>query len=226
MRTVFATEASAERRRSARSGRFGRGGDARTNRGFAAHLDDENSFKSAHRVPSLSVDDALYSAKGEYWRGSVWPPTNYMVLRGLTAAGLDKLAAEIGRNHHKYVVETYLETGTVWENYAPAGVGRGSESKGDFVGWGGVGPIAVFLEYVIGLRPDVPGNRLVWDVTLTEAHGVKAYPFGADGVLDLGVARRKKATEKPQVEVTSKMSVTLEVRWGGGSETVEVSGAG
>ncbi|WP_414632104.1 hypothetical protein, partial [Acetomicrobium sp. UBA5826] len=32
-------------------------------------------------VPSLSADDLQYNPNGDYWRGSVWPPTNYMILR-------------------------------------------------------------------------------------------------------------------------------------------------
>ncbi len=190
---------------------------------FVAHLDDERSFNRPHRVPSLPADDPAYNPKGEYWRGSVWPPTNYMVLRGLTATGFDDLAAAIARNHHENVVAVFNETGTLWENYAPESAERGSESKGDFVGWSGLGPVAVFLEYVLGLRPDVPGNRLVWDVRLAEAHGVRRYPFGPDGLLDLSAAERAAATDKPRIEVSSTVPLTLELRWPGGSETLKIT---
>ncbi|MHC4714192.1 MAG: MGH1-like glycoside hydrolase domain-containing protein [Planctomycetota bacterium] len=192
---------------------------------FVAHLDDERSFNRPHRVPSLPADDPAYSPKGGYWRGSVWPPTDYMVLRGLTATSFDDLAAAIARNHHENVVAVFNQTGTLWENYAPESAERGSESKGDFVGWGGLGPVAVFLEYVLGLRPDVPGNRLVWDVRLTEAHGVKRYPFGPDGLLDLSAAERADQADKPRIEVSSSVPLTLELRWPGGSETVDVKAA-
>jgi len=190
---------------------------------FTAHLDDERTFRRPHRVPSLSADDAHYNPEGEYWRGSVWPPTDYMVLRGLTACGMDDLAAAIGRNHHENVVKVFNDTGTLWENYAPEAPARGSESKGDFVGWGGLGPVAVLFEYVFGLRPDVPANRLVWDVRVTEAHGVRGYPFGPDGTIDLSAAARPKPADKPRIKVSSDIAVTLELRWPGGSETRELS---
>ncbi len=193
---------------------------------FVAHLDDEESFKRPHRVPSLPADDPAYNPRGEYWRGSVWPPTNYMILRGLTASGFDDLAAQIGFNHHENVVETFVKTGTVWENYAPEAAGRGSESRGDFVGWGGLGPIAVFFEYVIGLRPDVADNRLVWDVRQRDAHGVRRYPFGAEGVVDLSAAKRSKPSEKPRIDITSNVAFTLEVRWEGNTEILEVQPSG
>ena len=49
----------------------------------------------------------------------------------------------------------------------------GQPAKGDFVGWGGLGPTAVLLEHRLGLRPDVPASRLVWDVRAWEAHGAE-----------------------------------------------------
>jgi len=47
---------------------------------FVAHLENPKEFKRPHRVPSLSFDHALYQSDGGYWRGGVWPPTNYMIL--------------------------------------------------------------------------------------------------------------------------------------------------
>ncbi|MFZ4569919.1 MAG: trehalase family glycosidase [Bacteroidales bacterium] len=56
---------------------------------------------------------------GGYWRGSVWAPTNYMVLRGLTNYHRDSPAYEIALNHLNNVVEVFNRTGTLFENYAP-----------------------------------------------------------------------------------------------------------
>ena len=43
----------------------------------------------------------------------MWPPTTYMVLRGLTRTGFDDVAADIGANYHDSVVKCYKDTGTV-----------------------------------------------------------------------------------------------------------------
>jgi hypothetical protein len=145
-----------------------------------AHLDDPRAFKRPHRVPSLSADHPGYDARGGYWKGAVWAPTTYMVLRGLTDVGRDALAHEIARNHLDNVVAVFEKTGTVHENYAPESAAPGAPSKPDFVGWTGLPPIAVLLEYVFGLRPDAAAGRLLWDVRLTDAHGVRRYPFGRD----------------------------------------------
>lgn len=195
---------------------------AHRRKALIAHLDNKRQFNRPHRVPSLSADDPQYDKTfGRYWRGSVWPSTNYMVLRGLTSIGDDDLAHAIAANHHDNVVRVFEETGTVWENYAAEQALPGRPAKPDFVGWGGLGPIAVFLEYLIGLRSCASENRLVWDVRLTEAHGVDAYPFGAEGRMNLRCQARKSTSEKPAVTIESNIPVTVELRWNGGKRLIE-----
>jgi glycogen debranching enzyme len=189
---------------------------------FLAHLDDPRAFKRPHRVPSLSADNPGYDPRGGYWRGSVWPPTNYMVLRGLTGVGRDALAHEIARNHLDDVVAVFEKTGTLHENYAPEAAAPGTPSRPDFVGWTGLPPIAVFLEYVLGLRPDAPSRRLLWDVRLTEAHGVRRYPFGRDVSLDLACAPRRAPDEPPRIEAAASGPVDVEIRWAGGSRILKI----
>lgn len=189
---------------------------------FTAHLENPNEFKRAHRIPTLSADDPQYDPNGGYWKGSVWPPTNYMVLRGLTRVGQTNLAYEIGRNHHNAVVKTFEDTGTVFENYAPDHITKGNVAARDFVGWGGLPPIAVFFEYVIGLQANVPNNRLVWNVNLLEEHGVNKYPFGTEGTLDLLCKARISATQEPNLIVNSSVPLELEICWSGGRRTIQV----
>lgn len=189
---------------------------------FVAHLEDPRQFNRPHRVPSLSADHPSYDPEGGYWLGSVWAPTNYMVLKGLRANGFGALAHEIARNHLDNVTRVFQDTGTVWENYAPEAARPGSPAKPDFVGWTGLPAIAVMLEDVFGLQPDVPGQTLVWDVRLLDEHGVQNYPFGAQGVLDLKCAARRSAQEKPRIEAQSSIPVRLKVCWAGGEEVMEI----
>jgi hypothetical protein len=189
---------------------------------FVAHLSDERTFKRPHRVPTLAKDHPAYRADGGYWLGSVWAPTNYMVLRGLTRQGKDDLAYEIARNHLDNVVTVFEKTGTVWENYAPEAAAPGDPAKGDFVGWTGLPPIAVLYEYVLGIRADVPRSRVVWDVRLLERHGITRLPFGRDGVLDLVCEARRDPKDRPVVRITTSVPVELELCWAGGRETMAV----
>jgi hypothetical protein len=93
------------------------------------------------------------------------------------------------------------------------------------VGWSGLTPVAGLFEYVFGLRADAPNGRLLWDVRLLQEHGVRRYPFGAGGSLDLSGASRGSAGEEPQVEVSSNIPLELMIRWDGGEKSVRVSGS-
>jgi glycogen debranching enzyme len=189
---------------------------------FIAHLDDPAEFNRPHRIPALAHSHPDYMPTGGYWRGGVWAPTNYMVLKGLRENGYGALAHIIARNHLDNVVQVFEDTDTVWENYAPESALPGDPAKPDFVGWTGLPGIAVLLEEVFGLQPDVPAHTLVWDVRLLDEHGVENYPFGAKGVLDLKCFARETALEKPMIEIRSNVPVRLKVHWAGGEGEIEI----
>jgi hypothetical protein len=191
---------------------------------FIAHLQNPAEFNRPHRVPSLAADHSAYHPQGGYWLGSVWPPTNYMIMRGLTYNGYDNLAHEVALNHLTNVVEVWRQTGTLWENYAPDYPRPGNAAKGDFVGWGGLGPIAGLLEYVIGLRPQdyAATAALTWDIRLLDGHGVQRYPFGKDGWLDLYCAPRSAETERPEITARANRPVQLNICWNDGTENLQL----
>jgi len=189
---------------------------------YVGQLSDPNKFDRPHRVPSLAADCPQYEANGGYWRGAVWAPTTYMVLRGLTNIGRDSLAHAIGMNHLLNVVEVFNKTGTFFENYAPEKA-QGN-NRDNFIGWTGLAPIAVLFEYGFGIQADVPHNRLVWRVDLTDEFGVRQYPFGVNGLINLHCKARKSKKDKPVVTVVSNTNFTLSVIWGGGSYNINVKG--
>ena len=123
------------------------------------------------------------------------------------------------------VVDIYKKENTLFECYAPTGDGASTTAKGnpvrrDFVGWTGLPPIAILFEFVFGIRADVPNNKIVWDLHLTEKHGIYNYPFGQDGVLTLLCEKRANENEAPKITVESNIPVTLEVIWGNGQKIV------
>jgi hypothetical protein len=181
---------------------------------FVNHLSDTNKFARLHRVPSLSADNKHFNSDGDYWNGSIWAPTNYMVLRGLTNYKQDSLAFEIARNHLQNVVQVFEITGEIHENYAPDKI-QGNDKK-DFVGWTGLVPINVLFEYVFGIRPNVPEQKLIIDVRLTDSYGIKNYPFGKTGVLNIDIAARKSNNVKPKVSIESNIPLLVVVRWKNG----------
>jgi len=216
---------------------------------LVAHLENPAEFNRPHRVPSLSADDPRYSADGGYWCGGVWAPTNYMVIKGLEAAGCGDLTHQIALNHLENVVRVFEsddtrwlgadqfreffhldqlkfdDAHTLWENYSPETAAPGGHSKPGYVGWTGLPPIAVLLEDVFGLSPDAPAQRLTWNVRLVEEHGVHRYPFGANGSLDLSCPARGSRLERPAIEIHSNIPLTLDLIWEGGRQTLTITSA-
>lgn len=189
---------------------------------FVAHLDNENEFKRPNRVPALSADHPGYKTYDGYWCGNIWAPTNYMVLNALHRYGYDDLAFDIAKCAVDNAAEVFAKDGTIYENYAPEEARRGGDRvKTDFVGWSGLFPISMMLEYVFGIQPDAAAKTIVWDIRLTDRHGVSQYPLG-DATLDLLCEARGSEEEKPVLHITSDKPVTVIVKWKGGSETLRV----
>ena len=185
-------------------------------------LDDHATFGRMNRVPTLSADAEGYDPAGGYWRGSVWAPTETMVIRGLENYGYRDRARELALQHLGLVAQVFQKTGTIWENYAPDAIAPGKPAKGDFVGWSGIAPIMYLLEYAIGLQPDAAENRLVWDLQPGARTGCDRYRF--NGHVTSLVAEPvvgRPATMAISVESDGKFS--LEVQWRGKREMFEVA---
>ena len=145
-------------------------------------LENKKTFNTIHRVPTLAVDEPGFNPAGGYWNGAVWVPTNRMIVEGLENYGYGRLARRIALNHLHNIVEVFYQTGTVWENYAPSRVAAGKPSKGDFVGWTGIGPIAFFIEYAIGIRADAVANKITWEIHSPKRVGIEKFWFGGKTV--------------------------------------------
>ena len=187
---------------------------------FVEHLENEREFKRPNRIPTLSADHPDYREDGAYWRGGVWAPTNYMVLCGLHKYGYDKLAFDVAKTYVSNIVEVYKQSGTVYENYAPESVSKGNPAKADFVGWTGLAPISIAFEYLFGIHPDAQNQTIVWNVNLTERHGIKQYPLG-DATVELVCNARESEGEQPIIKIKSDKPITLIVNCNGKSTVYE-----
>jgi len=175
---------------------------------FIKHLFENESFKRPHRIPSQSADSPGYDGEcGSQWRGGVWSPTNYMVLKGLRANGRHALAHEIAMNHLENVGRVFDRTGTFWENYEPETAAPGHPAEADYVGWSGLGPISILLEDVAGIMVDWPQRRVTWDrrYKTNAFFGVRNYPIGEDGVMDL-------IGDDETITITTSLPLTLVVQ--------------
>ena len=122
------------------------------------HVFNPETFGGVVPFPSLARNDGEFSSTGTYWRGSMWLPTAYAALRGMTEYGFHKEAGEAGFRVFDYMLKTYqsYEPHTIWEAYAPEGYRPATYPDGqhtvrkDFCGWSALGAISVYLEYVLG----------------------------------------------------------------------------
>ena len=157
--------------------------------------------------PTLGASEPEYQSGGGYWLGSVWPPTNYEAIKGieLFSDSIAKAATE------KYLTHTYKifqNTGSVWENLSADYVAQGSQSMRDFVGWGGVGPISLLIENMIGLSFNAPENTVTWKISLLKRNGLTNMHFG-DKTVSLTCADRVAATDDPVLTITTNAPFTL-----------------
>ncbi len=189
-------------------------------KGFISHLKDANEFNRPHRIPSLAADNSYYKPSGNYWCGSVWSPTNYMVLKGLEMVGENALAREIALNHYSNVLKVFINDGAFYENYAPEYAGKGSMAVKDFVGWTGLSVINILFEFIFGIKPDFINRTIVWEVNITDEHGVENYPFGKNEIINLICRKRNNIMEEPMIEIKSNDPILLKVRWGNNEKII------
>ena len=195
---------------------------------LVAHLGNEKEFNRPTPVPSLSADDINYSAQGRYWIGGVWAPTNYMIARGLMLAGMGDVAHGIAVKYAGAMARTFksFKPSTIWESYSPEedkpGICAYSAgfSKPDFVGWSGVGPIAMLIENIIGVDLDMHRLEVTWDIRLADEHGLRNLRLGGMGRLDLLCRGRAAPGDEAAVSVKCDGAIKVNLRRGGKSKSI------
>ena len=169
--------------------------------GLTSALRDTSRFARIHPVPALAASDPSYNPQGEYWLGGVWAPTNFMVIRGLSKIGEHTLAHSLACAHLEALAQVYRQGvkdenriafeeryadgyHTLWECYAPDAYAPGTRwddafyGRQDFVGWSGLGPIAILIEDVLGLEIDAPSRRVSWKLHESGRHGIEGLLLG------------------------------------------------
>jgi mannosyl-oligosaccharide glucosidase len=104
---------------------------------------DPQHLWSSFGLRSLSKQDEFFGKGEDYWRGPIWMPMNYLVLRALKKkyaalpgpyqAKAAKVYAELRTNVVNNVLKEYERTGYTWEQYHPE-TGHGQRSH-PFTGW-------------------------------------------------------------------------------------------
>jgi hypothetical protein len=75
------------------------------------HLNDPEKFWGDYVIPTISRDDPSFKVEDQqYWRGTIWPPTNYLVYQGLKAYHFDAIASEFAERSAALFLRS-------WENF-------------------------------------------------------------------------------------------------------------
>jgi len=67
-------------------------------------------------LPTISRDDPAFRDQ-QYWRGTIWPPTNYLVYQGLKAYGFDTVATEFAQKSAELFLRTWTNFQLCPENF-------------------------------------------------------------------------------------------------------------
>lgn len=193
------------------------------------HLTNPEEFWTKHPVASLSKDDPNFDPTGGYWLGGVWAPMNYMLTNGLKRCGRPDLARKLALAHLEAMQAVYESSDYpgIWESYAPedfrpatkkAIVNEASQPSAvlnpetvvrkDFVGWSGLGPIAMLIENVVGLDFDAPDRCVSWDVSLTGRHGIEGLQF-AGAPLSMMISGTHAGERELSVECEQALTLKL-----------------
>ena len=115
---------------------------------IAEAFQDPNRFGRPIPLPCLPKNDPNYKPEGGYWCGGVWPPTNYVAIRGLIEYGYRDLAESIAKKWYNANARLWVNYGTVFENVSPEQCEKKrKQSQRDFCGWGALAPIALPREF-------------------------------------------------------------------------------
>ncbi|MDR1157570.1 MAG: discoidin domain-containing protein [Oscillospiraceae bacterium] len=192
---------------------------------------------SAYDFLGNSSGASAFSPKGKYWNGSVWSPSSYQWMRGLTEMGYSDIAFNEAVRHVNMLSDVYKKIAggafgnSIWECYSPdylrpatvkndAGIARSN-----FVGWTGALSIGLILDNLLGLDICAPRNIINWTPRLTEANAVSNLWYSTDGVtnrVDISAEKRLNADASVVFTVKSERAFTLNIDNAGVLTTLEV----
>lgn len=78
---------------------------------------DSTLFWGDYVIPTVSRNDPSFPGQG-YWRGRIWPPTNYLVYLGIKNYAPDKVVADFVLTSAKMAQDEWIKHGNLHENYS------------------------------------------------------------------------------------------------------------
>ena len=151
--------------------------------GLINHLKDPNEFGTPNPFPTLAVSEKSFKENGEGFKGSVYPPFTFMVIKGLEKYARYTFARECSIKHLYCILDTFKpesgETGSFWEAYKPLEEGKALwQGKSDFnretfLTYTALSTITLMIENIIGLYISLPKKTVDWIVPTLERMGIE-----------------------------------------------------
>ncbi len=77
---------------------------------------NERKFWGPYVLPTISRDNPAFEDQ-QYWRGTIWPPTNYLVYQGLRRYRFDEVAGELASRSVDLFLKSWRDYQLCRENY-------------------------------------------------------------------------------------------------------------
>jgi hypothetical protein len=110
---------------------------------------NRKEFWGDYVIPSISRDDPAFNdpknPDRQYWRGTIWPPTNYLIYQGLKSYGFDNEASEFAAKSVQLFMRTWTNFQLCPENFHPL---TGEAAGQRFQSWGPLFVLMAVEEYL------------------------------------------------------------------------------
>jgi len=147
------------------------------------HMKSPESFGTENPFPSLAVSEPEFSKKGQGFKGSVFTPYTFIIIKGLEKYARYEYARECAIRHMYYILDSFhLEDGkkgSLYEAYKPMSDGPaewdGNENfpRHLFVPYAGLATITLMIENIVGLYISLPRKSVDWIVPTLELMGIE-----------------------------------------------------
>lgn len=129
---------------------FGYNQDLESLKQYFKKIMDYEELWTDFGIRSLSKKSRYFGTGDNYWRGPIWIPINYLILRGLKVfynnnEEANKIYTRLRDNLIRNLMKNFELTGLVWENYN-AWTGIGQREAG-FCGWSALITLILKEEY-------------------------------------------------------------------------------
>jgi hypothetical protein len=152
------------------------------------NLLDPGLFWGEYVIPTISRNDPAFSDQ-QYWRGTIWPPTNYLVCQGLRRYGFYQAAAEMAQKSMNLFLSTWDTFQLCRENYdARSGEGGGQR----YQSWG---PLFALLGLEDFSDRDIFGRLTIGSLRMPALTRIRNHRDG-DGLYDIAMGPSGMAVQK------------------------------